>query len=311
VSGAAGTSADSARPGDATARVALEVSDVRAGYGDVEVLRGVSLAVRSGQVVALIGANGAGKSTLCSVVTGLVPASSGSVGLGGDDVTALAPHRRVRHGAFLIPEGRGVFPALTVEENLSLWLASEPEREEAYVRFPALADRRRHLAGSLSGGEQQMLALAPALVRPPTLLVVDEPSLGLAPLIVADVYRALHELRDRGTAILLVEEKAHDVLALADTVAFMSAGRVAWERPTSEVDSDLLVQSYLGIADASGAAEGSGEPGEPKRLQSVALDPAEGEAIEAIEAIGRTHRSQLKRTTTDTTTDTTTERIIR
>jgi ABC-type branched-subunit amino acid transport system ATPase component len=232
----------------------LEVRDVRAGYGDVEVIHGVSLTVRSGQVVALIGANGAGKSTLCSVVTGLAPAADGSVHLGGADVTALAPHRRVRHGVFLIPEGRGVFPALTVEENLSPWLPSEPKRDEAYARFPTLASRRGQLAGSLSGGEQQMLALAPALVAPPDLLVVDEPSLGLAPLIVADVYLALHELRDRGTAILLIEEKAHDVLALADTVAFMSAGRIAWERPTAEVDSDLLVRSYLGIADASGPA---------------------------------------------------------
>jgi ABC-type branched-subunit amino acid transport system ATPase component/branched-subunit amino acid ABC-type transport system permease component len=239
---------DQTAPGEAGEPAVLEVSGVRAGYGDVEVLHGVGLTVRPGQVVALIGANGAGKSTLCSVVTGIVPAAGGSVRLGGEDVTALAPHRRVRRGAFLIPEGRGVFPALTVEENLTLWLSSTPEREAAYARFPALAGRRGQPAGSLSGGEQQMLALAPALAAPPDLLVVDEPSLGLAPLIVAEVYRALRDLRERGTAILLVEEKAHDVLALADRIAFMSAGRIVWERPTADVDSDLLVQSYLGIS---------------------------------------------------------------
>ncbi|MDT3440605.1 ABC transporter permease subunit [Pseudofrankia sp. BMG5.37] len=227
----------------------LEVTGVRAGYGAVEVLHGVDLALRAGEVLALIGANGAGKSTLCAVVAGGVPATRGTVRLGGADVTGLPPHRRVRHGAFLIPEGRGIFPALTVDENLSLWLPAEQDRDSAYRRFPVLGERRGQLAGSLSGGEQQMLALAPALVKPPALLIVDEPSLGLAPLVVAEVYAALRELRAAGTAILLVEEKAHDVVAFADSIAFMAVGRVAWERRTAQVDSDLLVQSYLGISE--------------------------------------------------------------
>jgi ABC-type branched-subunit amino acid transport system ATPase component len=233
--------------GDVEGAAALELSDIRAGYGDVEVVHGVDLAVAEGGVTALIGANGAGKSTVCSVVAGLVAPTTGQVRLGGVDVTARPPHERVRAGAFLIPEGRGIFPALTADENLALWLREAAEREAAYERFPALADRRRQAAGSLSGGEQQMLALAPALVRPPLLLVVDEPSLGLAPLVVEQVYEALRELRDRGTAVLLVEEKANDVLAVADTVVFLQVGRVAWAAAAGTVDEERLVESYLGI----------------------------------------------------------------
>src|SRR5690606_39182218 len=233
---------------------ALVVRGVRAGHGDAEVVRGVDLVVPRGEVVALIGANGAGKSTLCSVVAGTVPATAGRVVVGGTDVTELPPHRRVGAGVFLVPEGRGVFPALSVEENLALWLTDPQDREAAYERFPRLRGRRGQAAGSLSGGEQQMLALAPALVRPPLLLVADEPSLGLAPRVVDEVYEALRELRDRGTAVLLVEEKANDVLSLADTVAFLQVGRVAWVAPASEVDEDRLVRSYLGLP-AAGDAE--------------------------------------------------------
>jgi ABC-type branched-subunit amino acid transport system ATPase component/branched-subunit amino acid ABC-type transport system permease component len=233
--------------GDVEGEAALELSGIRAGYGDVEVVHGVDLAVAQSRVTALIGANGAGKSTLCSVVAGLVAPTAGTVRLGGLDVTGRPPHERVTAGAFLIPEGRGIFPALTADENLALWLREPAEREAAYERFPALADRRRQAAGSLSGGEQQMLALAPALVRPPLLLVVDEPSLGLAPLLAEQVCQALRELRDRGTAVLLVEEKAKDVLAVADTVVFLQVGRVAWAAAAGAVDEERLVESYLGI----------------------------------------------------------------
>ena len=225
----------------------LRLSGVRAGYGDVEVVRGVDLAVRPGETLALVGANGAGKSTLCSVIAGLVAPTSGTIELGGADVTAQPPNRRVGAGAFLIPEGRGIFPALTVDENLQIWLPDPDQQAAAYERFPALADRRHQAAGALSGGEQQMLALAPALARPPLLLIADEPSLGLAPLIVEEVYTALRELKDRGTAVLLVEEKANDVLAIADTVAFLQAGRVAFTSPAAEIDEERLVQAYLGI----------------------------------------------------------------
>ncbi|SQD95318.1 ABC transporter related [Parafrankia sp. Ea1.12] len=251
------------------ASTVLELRDVHAAYGAVEVLHGVSLTLRAGEVLALIGANGAGKSTICAVVTGGVPVTQGTVRLGGQDVTGLPPHRRVRHGAFLIPEGRGIFPALTVDENLSLWLPSADDRDAAYRRFAVLGRRRGQLAGSLSGGEQQMLALAPALVKPPAVLIVDEPSLGLAPLVVAEVYAALEELRATGTAILLVEEKAHDVVALADTIAFMAVGRVAWAQRTADVDADLLVQSYLGISDTP-----AGHSGSPAALAGSTTGPA-------------------------------------
>ena len=241
--------------GDAPERVAattvsesvLDLTDVHAAYGALEVLHGVDLIVPNGGVVALIGANGAGKTTLCSVAAGILPPTQGAVRLQGADVTALAAFRRVAEGAFLIPEGRGIFPSLTVEENMQLWLSAADERAEAYERFPALADRRRQTAGALSGGEQQMLALAPALVRSPALLIADEPSLGLAPRIVEQVYATFRELKDRGTSILLVEEKANDVLAMADTVAFLQVGRLAWTAPASEVDEERLVASYLGL----------------------------------------------------------------
>lgn len=233
----------------------LELSNIRAAYGDVEVLHGVDLAVPKAAVVALIGANGAGKTTLCSVAAGLMRPTHGEVRLQGDDVTVLASFRRVNDGAFLIPESRGIFPALTVDENLQLWLSDPAQRGEAYTRFPALADRRRQTAGALSGGEQQMLALAPALVRPPVLLIADEPSLGLAPKIVEQVYATLHELKGRGTTILLIEEKANDALAIADTVAFLQVGRLAWLAPANEVDEDRLVASYLGL-DAEALADG-------------------------------------------------------
>jgi ABC-type branched-subunit amino acid transport system ATPase component len=225
----------------------LRLRTLRAGYGDVEVLLGVDLSVPRGETLALVGANGAGKSTLCAVVAGLVTPTGGTIELDGTDVTAQPPFERVEAGAFLIPEGRGIFPALSVDENLEIWLPDPDQRAAAYDRFPALGDRRQQAAGALSGGEQQMLALAPALVRPPLVLVADEPSLGLAPRIVEEVYAALRELKDRGTTMLLVEEKAKDVLGLADTVAFLDAGNLAFVATAADVDEERLVQAYLGL----------------------------------------------------------------
>jgi ABC-type branched-subunit amino acid transport system ATPase component len=190
-------------------------------------------------VVAILGGNGAGKSSLCGVLAGTVPTAAGTVLLAGEDVTALPAHRRSRAGIFLVPEGRGVFPALTVEENLSLWLPRAADRDQAYERLPRLAARRTVDAGALSGGEQQLLALAPALVRPPRVLIADEPSLGLA-------FGLFAELRDRGVALVIVEEKPSEALALADTVVFMRLGRVTWSAPRSEVDDKRLAAAYLG-----------------------------------------------------------------
>jgi ABC-type branched-subunit amino acid transport system ATPase component/branched-subunit amino acid ABC-type transport system permease component len=224
----------------------LAMEGVVAGYGDAEVLHGVDLRLEPGRVTALLGANGAGKSTLCAVAAGLVPPTFGTVTLEGADVTAALPYQRARAGLLLVPEARGIFPGLTVEENLELQLRSPEGRERAYERFPVLAQRRRAGAGVLSGGEQQMLSLAPALADPPKVLIADEPSLGLAPLAAEEVMRALVELRDAGCAILLVEEHARNALEVADTLAFMELGTIVWQGSVAEADMQLLGATYLG-----------------------------------------------------------------
>jgi ABC-type branched-subunit amino acid transport system ATPase component/branched-subunit amino acid ABC-type transport system permease component len=226
---------------------ALRLERIVAGYGEVEVLHGVDLSVGKGQVVTLLGANGAGKSTLCAVAAGLLAPTSGRVWLDGAEVTNEPAFRRARRGLILAPEARGIFPGLSVDENLSLSLRSAREREQAYERFPLLADRRRQPAGLLSGGEQQMLALAPALVRPPAVFVADEPSLGLAPMASEAVFDALAELRRRGTSLLLVEEKAREALELADVVAVMELGRIVWTGPRRDADAERLASVYLGV----------------------------------------------------------------
>lgn len=223
----------------------FRLENVVAGYGDVTVLRGVDLAVRPGEVVALLGANGAGKSTTCAVAAGDLPVTAGRVILDGVDVTSWPAHRRAGAGVLLAPEGRGVFPGLSVDENLRTWLA---DPGPVYERMPQLARRRGVAAGALSGGEQQLLTLAPALVRPPRVLIADEPSLGLAPLVAEQVFEVFAELRARGVALLLVEEKATSALRLADTVVFMRLGRATWTGPRAEVDGARLAAAYLGVS---------------------------------------------------------------
>ncbi len=240
----AAASADGAREGEPAA---LRLEGVVAGYGEVEVLHSVDLAVPAGRVVTLLGPNGAGKSTLCAVAAGLLAPTAGRVRLDGADVTNQPAFRRARRGLLLAPEARGIFPGLSVDENLNVLLRSAREREQAYERFPLLADRRRQPAGLLSGGEQQMLALAPALVRTPAVFVADEPSLGLAPLASEAVFDALTELRQRGSSLLLVEEKAREALELADIVAVMELGRIVWTGPRQEADADRLAAVYLGV----------------------------------------------------------------
>ncbi|WP_326758543.1 ATP-binding cassette domain-containing protein [Streptomyces phaeochromogenes] len=227
---------------------ALELRAVRAGYDGAPVLHGVDLAVHPGEIVALLGPNGAGKSTTCRVAAGLIGPLGGQVYVAGRDATREGAVRRSRAGVVLAPEGRGIFPALTIEENLALYLREKNQRESVYDRFPGLAGRRGVPAGSLSGGEQQMLALAPLLQRPPKVLIADEPSLGLAPRIVEEVFRLLTELRDTGTALLLVEEKATEALGVADTVAYLAQGRVTWCGPRASVETARLTEAYLGLA---------------------------------------------------------------
>jgi ABC-type branched-subunit amino acid transport system ATPase component/branched-subunit amino acid ABC-type transport system permease component len=230
----------------APSSAALALSGVVAGYGEVEVLHGVDLEVPEGKVVALLGANGAGKSTLCAVASGLLEPTQGRIWFDGVDVTEVSVHERARRGVLLIPEARGIFPGLTVEENLSVLLSKPEDRAKAFERFPILGERRKQTAGLLSGGEQQMLSLAPALAQPPKVFVADEPTLGLAPLAAEEVIDAIRELRDLGSAILLVEEKAREVMELADTVAFMELGRIVWAGPRDEADADRLTAAYLG-----------------------------------------------------------------
>jgi ABC-type branched-subunit amino acid transport system ATPase component/branched-subunit amino acid ABC-type transport system permease component len=230
-----------------TGETVLEVRDVVAGYGDVEVLHGIDLALTAGSVCALVGANGAGKSTLCSVVAGLVPATSGTVLLEGHDIGSLPAHQRARRELIIAPEARGIFPGLSVEDNLRMRLTVD-ELPAVYDRFTVLGERRKVNAGNLSGGEQQLLTLAPVVTRPPRVLIADEPTLGLAPLVVESLMALFGELRDQGVSLLLVEEKARRVLEIADQVAFLELGQVLWLGPRDAVDEAELGAAYLGAS---------------------------------------------------------------
>ncbi len=229
----------------------LRIEGIFAGYGEVEVLHGVDLSIAPGSIVALLGSNGAGKSTLCSVTAGLIQPTRGRVLLDGEDVTAWPAYRRASAGIMLTPEARGVFPGLTVEENLSVWLRSQAQRDTACTNFPVIGQRRQQRAGLLSGGEQQILALASALVKAPRIFIADEPTLGLAPLAAARVCEILGEMRALGTSVLLVEEKTAHVLELADTVALMQLGRIVWVGPRDELDLENLTTAYLGHSEHS------------------------------------------------------------
>jgi branched-chain amino acid transport system ATP-binding protein len=230
----------------------LELVDLHAAYGRIEVLRGVDLVVPRGAVIALLGANGAGKTTLLRVISGLIAPTSGHVHLGGVHVDAASPDKLTRAGLTMVPEGRGVFPNLTVEENL--WLSSyagqpvEKILTTAYSQFPRLKERRRQLAGSLSGGEQQMLSLARALASEPALLLLDELSMGLAPLIVESLYDTVVEIAERGVSILVVEQFASSALRVADYAAVMHGGRIIDTGEPGEVESKLNELYFGGAA---------------------------------------------------------------
>jgi branched-chain amino acid transport system ATP-binding protein len=230
----------------------LELIGVRAAYGRIEVLRGVDLSVPRGAVVALLGANGAGKTTLLKVISGLMPATDGDIHLAGVHVANAPPEQLTRAGLCLVPEGRGIFPNLTVEENL--WLASYSGRPvekiltEAYGRFPRLKERRRQLAGSMSGGEQQMLSLARALSSEPALLLLDELSMGLAPLIVESLYDTVAEIAEQGVSILVVEQFAASALRVADYAAVMHGGRIVATGEPAEIEQQLNELYFGGAA---------------------------------------------------------------
>lgn len=210
----------------------LSLSEVHCGYGNIEIIKGISLTVEKGQIVAIIGANGAGKTTTLKTIAGLLPVRSGSITFDGNDITKVKPHDVVKMGISQIPEGRQVFSELSVQDNLIMGGYTISDRhliktriEEQYNRFPRLKERYKQMAGTLSGGEQQMLAIARALISSPRMLLLDEPSMGLSPLFVEEVFEIIQELRDGGMTILLVEQNAGMALEIADYAYALEIGR--------------------------------------------------------------------------------------
>ncbi|QFZ83350.1 ATP-binding cassette domain-containing protein [Variovorax paradoxus] len=233
----------------------LKIESVKVSYGAIEAVKGVSLEVRAGEVVTIIGANGAGKSTLLKSIVGLEPVAEGRVLIDGKDCTQVPAHQRVGLGVALSPEGRGVFPDQTVRENLMLGAYSrrsdkvfvERAIEREFTRFPRLKEREHQLSGTLSGGEQQMLAIARALMSEPRLLLLDEPSLGLAPLIIKDIFDAIRQLRSSGLTILLVEQMAKQALGVADRAYVLETGCITLEGSGRELlDNPKVKSAYLG-----------------------------------------------------------------
>jgi len=246
-----------AQPGGTTGEVLLGVENLDVSYALVRALFGVSLTARRRELVAVLGPNGAGKSTLARAVSGLVPSTAGRIVLDGEDITRWPPHRIRQAGLVHIPEGRGIFPGLNVAENVRMAVrrvGTADERragiERAYELFPALARRRSQRAGSLSGGEQQMLALARALAVTPKVIVADEMSLGLAPIVVDEVFQRIAQAKQEGVTIVLIEQFVHRALALADTCVILAQGHVAWAGPAADAEDEVRDQ-YLGGAASS------------------------------------------------------------
>ena len=233
----------------------LRVEDLHAGYGDVPVLRGVSLEVGAGEIVALVGANGAGKTTTLRAVAGLLAPTGGTVRFDGAPITGRPAHEIVARGLLLVPEGRRIFPSLTVQENLELGAylrAAKARRAESLGRvlglFPVLAERRRQAAGTLSGGEQQMLAIGRSLMGQPRLLMLDEPSLGLAPLVADRIFDIVHRISAEGTPVLLVEQNVHRSLQIARRAYVLEQGAVTLAGPAAELAArEDVRRAYLGL----------------------------------------------------------------
>lgn len=233
----------------------LKLESVHVAYGAIQAVKGVSLEVRKGEVVTIIGANGAGKSTLLKSICGLEPVASGRIQFDGKDVTNVRAHERVELGVAMSPEGRGVFADQTVRENLMLGAYSRRKDvagtaaaiEREFKRFPRLRERQDQLSGTLSGGEQQMLAISRALMSEPRLLLLDEPSLGLAPLIIKDIFNAIRQLREAGLTILLVEQMAKQALGVADRAYVLETGHITAEGTGRALLDDPKVKAaYLG-----------------------------------------------------------------
>ena len=232
----------------------LKVTDLKVNYGGIEALKGISFAVKEGEIVTLIGANGAGKSTSLRCISGLVPVKGGAIEFAGEDITGMDPQKIVSRGIAMVPEGRRVFPNLTVVENLKIgaYLRKDEagirkDMDHVYDLFPRLKEREKQVAGTLSGGEQQMLAMGRALMSRPKLLMLDEPSMGLAPILVEQIFKIIQTLHEAGTTILLVEQNAQAALSIADRGYVLETGKIV----TSGTGTELLAspeikKAYLG-----------------------------------------------------------------
>ena len=232
----------------------LKVTDLKVKYGMIEAIKGISFEVRDGEIVTMIGANGAGKTTTMHAISGLVKAAEGSIMLDDVELTKTPANKIVGMGLAQVPKGRRVFAEQTVEENLILgaYLRKDKSKmaedmEEVYKLFPRLKERRKQLAGTLSGGEQQMLAMGRALMAKPSILLLDEPSMGLSPLLVSEIFHIIREINDKGTTILLVEQNAKRALAIADRAYVLETGNITLEGTGEELANDERVQkAYLG-----------------------------------------------------------------
>lgn len=232
----------------------LAVQNLSVHYGVIQALHEISLEIHPGEIVTLIGSNGAGKTTTLGAISGLLNPSNGSVYFGGQDIKGLPPHERVPKGLVLVPEGRRIFPTMTVAENLDLGAYTRKDKaqmatdlKEVYELFPRLWERRQQAAGTMSGGEQQMLAVGRALMSQPTLLLLDEPSLGLAPLLVKEIFNVVKRIRDRGVTVLLVEQNAHMALEVADRAYVLETGKIVMSGPAKQIAGDPRVKAaYLG-----------------------------------------------------------------
>ncbi len=234
----------------------LELKDLKINYGVIPALKGISLQIAKGEIVALIGPNGAGKTTTINAVSGVLKREKGSVLFQGKDISSLQEYDIVKRGISQVPEGRGIFPMLTVEENITLGAYLRKNKQEIsadmekiYDMFPRLAERRRQLGGTLSGGEQQMLAIARALMAKPELLLLDEPSMGLAPIIVQGIFKTIHQInKEQNMTILLVEQNAQMALAVAHRAYVLEIGQIVYQGSAKELkQNDEIKRSYLGI----------------------------------------------------------------
>jgi branched-chain amino acid transport system ATP-binding protein len=230
----------------------LEVNDIHVFYGKVAALRGVTLEVGEGEIVALIGANGAGKTTTLKTISGLRPLSGGRISFQGQDISKTPAHKRVKLGIGQAPEGRGIFPGMTVQENLLMGAYGrkgdlDRDLADVFEIFPRLAERKNQYGGTMSGGEQQMLTIGRALMTDPQVLLLDEPSMGLAPMLVAQIFEIIKEINERGTTVLLVEQNAHQALQLAHRAYVLETGTVIKSADASDLLHDPEVRAaYLG-----------------------------------------------------------------